>query len=470
MDVTRRTFLAGLSTAAASAWAPRRKPNLIWIMADDLGLGDLGCYGQKQIRTPNIDRLAAQGMQFDAAYAGCTVCAPSRSVLMTGLHTGHTPVRANSGGVPLLDSDVTVAELLRKAGYRTGLFGKWGLGDIGTGGAPERQGFDEYCGYLHQVHAHWFYPEFIYRNGKRLPLEGNTGGQRTTYSHDVIARHGLEFLETSRDKPFFAYFPFTIPHLELLAPEESVRPYRGKFPEWSYVDKNRHYADQPNVRAVYAGMISRLDRDVGRIAATLRRLNRERDTLLFFTSDNGAALRIWGEDYFRSTAGLRGHKQNLYEGGIRTPLLARWPGRIRPGSRTSHLFSFQDFLPTALDAAGETPPAGIDGISALPTLLGSGRQPPHDYLYWELPRYDRKHNDFFAEVPMQALRKGDWKVVRPKPDGPLELYNLKDDPMETKDLSSTQVELMSGMRNLLTAARTAPRPQKEEDSDGWWSK
>ena len=437
-------------------------------MADDLGPGDLGCYGQKHIQTPNIDRLAREGMRFNVAYAGCTVCAPSRSVLMTGLHMGHTPVRANSGGVPLLPDETTVAEKLKAAGYRTGLFGKWGLGDVGSTGAPEKKGFDEYCGYLHQVHAHWFYPEFLYRNGKRLPLEGNKDGQRTTYSHDVIEKHALEFIEGSKGKPFFAYLPFTIPHVELLVPEKYIDRYRGKFPEKPYVDPRKHYADQPESRAAYAGMVSRLDESVGKVLEAIERMGETQNTVIFFTSDNGAATRLWKEDFFSSTSGLRGHKQNMYEGGIRVPLLARWPGRISAGSQTSHQFSFQDFYPTALELAGVAPTPRIDGISAVPELLGRGTQKRHDYLYWELPRFDRKQNVFLDDLPLAALRQGDWKVVRPRPAGQLELYNLASDPTESRDVAAQNPEIVARLEKLMASARVAPRPQREEDRDSWW--
>ncbi len=469
MALSRRTFLAGLGSAAAAVYAQRRSPNIVWIMADDLGVGDLGCYGQRQIRTPHIDRLATEGMRFDQAYAGCTVCAPSRSVLMTGLHMGHTSVRGNSGGISLLDSDVTVAVLLRKAGYRTGMFGKWGLGDIGTPGAPDKQGFDEYCGYLHQVHAHWFYPEFLYQNGQRRPLPGNTGGARVTYSHDVIGQAALDFIGSASPQPYFAYLPFTIPHVELLAPADAMATYRGKFPERPYTDKNRHYADQPESRAAYAAMIGRLDSTVGQVLDQIRRRGQDRDTLIFFTSDNGGATRLWGDDYFGSYLGLRGHKQNLYEGGIRTPLLARWPGKIRPGTRTRHLFSFQDFLPTAMDVASAATPTGLDGISALPELLGRGGQRRHESLYWELPRYRRATGTFFDEIPMQALREGDWKAVRPQPNGPVELYNLAADPGETEDRAAEQPDRVRDLTAKMAASRVAPRVQTEDDRDNWWS-
>ncbi|MCW5981594.1 MAG: arylsulfatase [Bryobacteraceae bacterium] len=456
-----KTALAGsLSAALSCARGPRsRPPNIVFIMADDLGYGDLGCYGQKRIRTPNIDRIAAEGMRFTDAYAGCTVCAPSRSVLMTGLHMGHTSVRSNPGGVPLLDDDVTLAELLKPAGYATGCFGKWGLGDVGTDGVPWKQGFDEFFGYLHQVHAHFYYPEFLYRNDRRFPLEGNVNGKRVTYSHDVIAGQALDFIRRRKDGPFFCYVPFTIPHVEFLVPEDSLAEYRGKFEEKPYRDPNNHYAPQDEPRAALAAMITRMDRDVGRIMALLKEQNVDNDTLVIFTSDNGAATPIWKEDYFGSTGGLRGHKQNLYEGGIRVPFIARWPGKVEAGAVSRHPCAFWDVLPTALELAGRDIPPNADGISIAPTLLGQGDQKRHEFMYWELPRYNGKTREFAAETPMQAVRMGEWKVVRPAPDGPLELYNLSDDVGETRDVASRNPAVMAKVEEYLKRARYDPRPQ-----------
>jgi arylsulfatase A-like enzyme len=461
----RRAFLATLSgTIAASAQSRRRPPNIVFIMADDLGVGDLGCYGQKTIRTPNIDSLARDGMKFTQAYAGCTVCAPSRSVLMTGYHMGHTSVRSNPGGVPILPEDLTVAEVLKRAGYATGCFGKWGLGDNGTDGAPWKQGFDEFVGYLNQVHAHYFYPEFIYHNGERLPLAGNEGGKRTTYSHDVIASRALDFIRKHRDQPFFCYMPVTIPHLELLVPEDSASEYKGKLEEKPYVDPRKHYADQPHARATYAGMITRMDRDVGRVLDLLRELKLEDNTVVFFTSDNGSAVPLWGEDYFRSAMGLRGHKQNLYEGGIRVPMLVRWPGRIRKASVSDHAWGFWDVLPTFAEIAGVDAPSKLDGVSIVPTLLGK-KQAPERHMYWELPRYNAKAGEFFDETPMQAARMGDWKVVRPEPNGKLELYDLRQDPFEQKDLAGARQDVLARMESILASARVPPRPQKDPPQD-----
>jgi arylsulfatase A len=461
---SRRQFLATAAAPAVLRGQRRRKPNIVFIIADDLGYGDLSCYGQKYFRTPNIDRIAAEGIRFTQAYSGCTVCAPSRSVLMTGLHMGHTSVRSNPGGVPILSSDVTIAEVLKEAGYATGGFGKWGLGDKDTEGAPWKQGFDQFFGYLHQVHAHFYYPEFLYDNDKRVPLKGNDGGKRTTYSHDVIAERALDFIRSNKDRPFFCYMPFTIPHVELLVPEDSLSQYRGKFPEWAYLDKNRHYADQKEGRAAYAAMITRMDRDVGRVLSLLNELKLADDTIVFFTSDNGAALPIWKENFFESTAGLRGHKQNLYEGGIRVPMVVRWPGRIAKDTTNDRPWMFQDVLPTLAEIAGAKVPGKIDGHSIVPTLMGK-KQPAHEFLYWENPRYNAKAKDFPVEVPPQAVRMGDWKAVRPEPNGKLELYNLKTDPREERDVSSENAKVVAPIEAYLRTARVPPRPQSMPEPD-----
>jgi arylsulfatase A len=461
--------LIGTSLISCSQRATARRPNIVYIMADDLGYADVGCYGQQVIRTPNIDQLAAGGLRFTDAYAGCTVCAPSRSVLTTGYHMGHTSVRSNPGGVPLLPEDVTVGEVLKTAGYATGVFGKWGLGDIGTEGVPWKQGFDEFFGYLHQVHAHYYYPEFLYKNDQEYPLAGNENKQRRTYSHDVIADQALDFIRRHQEGPFFCYVPFTVPHLELLVPEDSLNEYKGKFPEPKpFIDQRHHYADQQYPRATFAGMVTRMDRDVGRIMALLKELNLDENTIVFFTSDNGAATPLWKDDFFHSTGPLRGHKQNFYEGGIRVPMIARWPGKIQMGAVSDHQWAFCDFLATAAELAGAEAPSKTDGISVVPALLGGRPQSKHDFLYWELPRYDGKTGQFRREVPMQAVRMGDWKAVRPKPDGPLELYNLKEDIGETKDVAADNPPALARIEDYLKGARTEPRPQSQPEHN-WWT-
>lgn len=458
--LSRRDLLA----AAPAILQTARPPNIVLIVADDLAVGDLGCYGQKQIRTPRIDRLAAEGMRFTDAYAGCTVCAPSRSVLMTGYHMGHTSVRGNTGGQSLAESDVTLPMLLKQAGYATGGYGKWGLGDRGTPGAPTKKGFDEFFGYLHQVHAHFYYPKVLVRNEELVSLPGNENGKRTTYSHDVIADRALAFIERNSKRPFFCYAPFTIPHWELLVPEDSLAEYRGKFPEKTM--KYGHYAEQSEMRAAYAAMITRMDRDVGRMVDLVRNLGQEENTLFLFTSDNGGALGILGEDHFQSSAGLRGHKQDLYEGGIRTPMIARWPGRV-PKAVDGTAWSFCDMLPTLCEIAGAKAPAGIDGISMAPTLLGRAQKRKPEWLYWELPRFDAKTNRFRDETPMQAARHGVWKAVRPKPEAPLELYNLKSDRAETTNLASKEPGVLAQMQSFLERARTPPRALNEPGVNYW---
>ena len=460
----RREFLGLMAAGPFAAAQARRPPNIVFIMADDLGYGDLGCYGGQYIKTPNIDRLAAEGMRFTQAYAGCTVCAPSRSVLMTGLNMGHTSVRSNPGGVPLLSSDVTVAELLKSAGYATGGFGKWGLGEIGTDGVPWKQGFDEFFGYLNQVHAHYFYPEFLYANDKRVPLPGNEKGARKTYSHDAIADRALEFIRRHKDGPFFCYVPFTTPHLEWLVPEDSMKPYLGKVPEQAYIDQRQHYADQPNVYAAYAGMVSRMDRDVGRIMSLLAELKLDDNTIVFFTSDNGSAISIFLKDQIKSTGGLRGHKQNLYEGGIRVPMIARWPGKVPKGVVSEYAWGFWDILPTFAELAGAKVPGKIDGASITRTLAGR-EQPGELFMYWEQPRYNNKTQTFVDEVPMQALRMGDWKLIRPEVNAKLELYNLKGDPFETRNVYGQYAKVQERMEEYLKHARVPPRPQKQPEPD-----
>ncbi|MFC1562610.1 arylsulfatase [candidate division KSB1 bacterium] len=431
-----------------------KQPNIIFIMADDLGYGHLGCYGQKKIRTPNIDRFAAEGMRFTQCYAGSPVCAPSRSVLMTGLHQGHTSVRINPGGIPLLPEDITVGEVLKQGGYTTGIFGKWGLGDKGTTGVPNKQGFDEFFGYLHQVHCHFYYPYYLFENEQKFMLPGNEGGKQQQYTHDVIMEKALEFIRSHKDSPFFLFVPFTIPHTELLVPEDSFREYEGKFPEPNpYIDRNRHYADQAAPRTTFAAMITRMDRDIGRMLDLIKQLNLDEDTIIFFTSDNGGQ-GSGGPDlvFFNGNGTLRGAKGQVYEGGIRVPMIARWPGRIEAGTVNDYVWAFWDVMPTLAEFAGVKITHTIDGISALPALLGEGKAgaelKKQRFLYWEHPA--RKNL-------MQAVRMGDWKVVRLRSDAPLELYNLKEDISEKNNVASQHPEITAEIEEYLKTASTESR-------------
>jgi arylsulfatase A-like enzyme len=413
-------------------------PNIVFILADDLGYGDLGCYGQQKIKTPNIDRLAAEGMLFTQAYAGSTVCAPSRAALMTGLHMGHARIRGNAK-VPLEATDVTVAKVLRFSGYSTGAIGKWGLGNEGTTGHPNRQGFDEWFGYLDQTHAHNYYPEYLWRNERQWKVPGNANGRRGEYSHDRFTSAALNFLRINQQRPFFLYLAYTLPHANNELGNKtgngmevpSDQPYSNE--KWPPAEKNK------------AAMITRLDSDVGKILDKIKELKLDQNTIIFFSSDNGPH-KEGGVDpkFFQSSGPLRGIKRDLYEGGIRVPLIVRWPGKIKAGSTNHVIFTFWDFLPTAAELGRSTPPKGIDGVSFVPTLLGLKQTNQHEFLYWE----------FHEGGSKQAVRMGDWKAIRLTPGKPLELYNLKDDISETTNVANKHPDIIGKIENLLKTART----------------
>jgi arylsulfatase A-like enzyme len=445
--------------STSSAAEPGRRPNVIFLLADDLGYGDLGCYGQQKIRTPNIDRLAAEGMRFTQFYAGAAVCAPSRCVLLTGLHTGHAHIRDNGelpteGQRPIPASTVTVAEVLKAGGYHTGIVGKWGLGGPGTEGEPNRQGFDHWFGYLCQRQAHRYYPPHLWRNGEKVILGKNQGGARGEYSHDRVADEAIRYIEdrasgAQKQTPFFLYVAFTIPHVDLDAPDDSMKPYLGQWEEKPF--PGNHYRAEAKPRAAYAGMVSRMDRDVGRIMAKLKESGIDDDTLVLFSSDNGPT-NAGGSDagFFRSAGGSRGLKGSLFEGGIRTPLVARWPGRVAAGSTSDHVGAFWDMLPTFSEVAGAPLPAGThtDGVSFLPTLLGRPGQKKHDYLYWETP----------AARGLQAVRLGDWKGVKvgvkQNPAAKVQLFDLKADPGEQRDVAGDHGDVVAKIEGVMREART----------------
>ncbi|HUR56216.1 MAG TPA: arylsulfatase, partial [Opitutaceae bacterium] len=422
---------------ASSRTAAATTPNIIFILADDLGYGDLGSYGQKLIRTPRLDRMAREGMRFTQAYAGAPVCAPSRCVLLTGKHTGHSRIRANSDR-SLLAEDATMTEALKSAGYATGVFGKWGLGLEGSPGAPWRKGVDEFLGYLDQTHAHAYYPEYLMKNGARLEIPENRNGQRRVYSHDLLANGALDFIRRHKDGPFFLYVPFTIPHAEVAVPEDSLAEYRGKWPEPKPFAGAKTYAAQKEPRAVRAAMITRLDRDVGRILDLLDELKLAENTLVMFSSDNGP-ITAGGQDpdFFDSNGPLRDLKFTLYEGGIRVPFIARWPGKIARGTESAHVADFADLWPTFAELAGARAPAGGDGVSIAPTLLGqAAKQKPRDHHYWEA-------------APAQAVRRGDWKLFRAATDRTPELYNLASDIGETKNVAGAHPDVVAALEKLL---------------------
>ena len=431
---------------AESAFAESSdRPNIIFIMADDLGYGDLGCYGQKRIKTPHIDRLAREGMRFTDFYAGSTVCAPSRCVLMTGYHTGHTFIRGN-GKDNLRPGDVTVAEVLKEAGYATCLAGKWGLGHEGSTGVPTRQGFDHFFGYLDQHHAHNYYPRFLVRNEKRVllknvvPKEGQYGQgvatKKIDYSHDLIAAEALSFIDRSHEKPFFLYLSLTLPH----ANNEAGR--RGmEVPELgAYADN-----DWPLVQKEHAAMISRMDSDVGRVIDRLEKYGIDENTIVLFTSDNGPHREGGNDPDFNDSNGpLNGIKRSLTEGGIRVPMIARWPGKVAAGSTSSHAGAFWDVMPTLADLAGSTGkvPADIDGISFAPTLLGRGKQKAHDFLYWA----------FYERGGARAARQGNWKAVQQPYSTPVRLYDLSSDIGEKNDIAAKHPEVVAKLTKLMDQA------------------
>jgi arylsulfatase A-like enzyme len=446
-DFLKTAAMTGIATTISgcvSAWhkSDAGKPNIIYILADDLGYGDLGCFGQKDIRTPNLDRMAHEGMRFTQHYSGSTVCAPSRSCLLTGLHTGHTSIRGNKeyypeGQHPLPAEAVTIAEVLKRAGYATGAFGKWGLGYPGSDGDPINQGFDEFFGYNCQRFAHNYYPYFLRHNDKKVMLPGNEGKKTEQYAPDMIQEQTLQFIEANKDKPFFLFVPNVIPHAELLVPDDDiVRSYRGKFPEQPYegIDEGPNYkiggyGSVKTPRANFAAMVTRLDR---------------------YVSDNGPhAEGGTNPAYFDSSGGLRGQKRDLYEGGIRVPMIAWWPGKITAGSNTNHISAFWDVMPTFAELTAADVPEDIDGISFLPTLLGrKHKQKEHDYLYWE----------FHERGGKQAVRKGNWKAIRLEvkkdPNGPLELYNLSTDPREKNNIASNHPGIVRQMEQIMRQAHT----------------
>jgi arylsulfatase A-like enzyme len=438
--MTRRHFLSAAAATAMQAQQTPSKPNILLILADDLGYGDTGCYGQKQIRTPNIDRLAADGVRFTQAYAGSTVCAPSRCSMMTGYHTGHARTRGNKfPDLPLRLEDLTFTEILKRSGYRTGLVGKWSLGGLGSTGYPTRKGFDDWLGFFNQSHAHNYYPEYLLDNDTVSVLRGNLGTQKKDYAHDLFTQRALQFLRVKESKPFFLKLAYTIPH----ANNEMGRD-TGNGME---VPSTDDYADKtwPAPDKNFAAMVTRMDRDIGQLMRTLAETGQDQNTLVIFTSDNGPH-REGGHDpdFFDSNGPLRGIKRDLYDGGIRVPFLARWPAAIRPGRVSDHVFAFWDMLPTVCELTGSPVPNGIDGISFAPSLLGRSGQQVHEYLYWEF------HEGGFK----QAVRIGDWKAVRPGPAAPTEIYNIKDDIGETRNLAGSQADLVRRAEGLFSTART----------------
>ncbi len=448
-----------LPLTAAPGPAPTMHPNIIMILADDLGYGDLGCYGQKQIQTPNIDRLAAEGVRFTQFYTGAPVCAPARNTLMTGQHTGHTQIRGNAK-IDLRPEDVTVAQVLHDAGYATGLVGKWGLGQEGTGGAPNHKGFDYFFGYVDQTMAHNYYPTYLVRNETRVPLRNRVphpgkygqgvATKKIDYSADLIADDAVTFVRDHRDKPFFLYFAATLPHAN-----DEAKPNGMEVPDYGpYADR-----DWPAPEKGYAAMVTRLDAEVGRIMAELKTLQLDENTIVFFTSDNGPhAEGGYHPTFFNSGGGLRGIKRDLYEGGIREPMIARWPGHTPAGTTSTFVGYFPDFLPTAAELAGAKAPPHVDGLSFVSTLVGETRtQSAHPFLYWEF---------YEPHKSAQAVRTGDWKGIRnPIFTGAIELYDLANDAVEQHNVASNHPDVVAQIRTDMERAHVPSPLWKVPDPD-----
>lgn len=454
------------------AQTTRQKPNIIYIYADDLGYGELGCYGQQKIKTPNLDKIAKEGIRFTQHYTGAPVCGPARAMLMTGKHSGHVYIRGNyelggfedekeGGQMPLPEGTFTIPKMLKKAGYTTGMIGKWGLGMNNTTGNPNQQGFDYYYGYLCQKQAHNFYPTHLWENGQWDTLnnpsfmvhqriaEGSPDSafekfKGKDYAVTKMAEKTLAFIKANKNKPFFLYLPYTGPHVALQAPDEAVKEYIGQFDEQPYYG-NRGYAPSKYPLSTYAAMITYMDKQIGRIMALLKELNLDKNTIVMFSSDNGATFDVGGADtkFFNSTGGLRGRKQDLYEGGIRIPFIARWPIKIPARKTTSHISAQFDLMATLAELTG-TKAWPNDGVSFMPTLLGKDKQQKqHPFLYFEFPE----------KGGQVAIRIGDWKGVKSNmkkdKNAAWEIYNLKTDVNEATDVAALHSELVKQFDNIL---------------------
>lgn len=472
-----------LATPSALSVAAQRaaRPNVIFVLADDLGYGELGCFGQQHIRTPHLDRLAKQGMRLTQHYSGNAVCAPSRCVLMTGLHPGHAFIRNNrsvepEGQYPIPAGTATVARLLGQQVYATGAFGKWGLGPPASHAEPLAQGFDRFFGYNCQAVAHNYYPTYLWDDRQRLPLDNPkfSAHQRlpedadvndasayavyegNQYAPDLICDAARQFIRQHQDEPFFVYVPTTVPHLALQVPDDSLEEYAGQFDDAPY-DGSRRYLPHHKPRAAYAAMVTRMDREIGRLVELVDELGLTEQTIFIFSSDNGPAEDgLGGADsaFFNSAGPLRSRKGWLYEGGIRVPTIVRWKGHIAPGSTSDRVSGFEDWLPTILELvdAKQATPDGLDGISMAPTLLGQD-QPPRPFLYREFPAYDGQ----------QSVRMGDWKGIRQnlmprgknaEPNMHIELYNLADDIGETRDVSAAHPEIVAQIESIMREQHT----------------
>ncbi|QZE13687.1 arylsulfatase [Halosquirtibacter laminarini] len=460
-----KSFVASqvLLFGAADAFSQEStNPNVIFILADDLGYGDVGYLGQSKFPTPNIDKLVSKGVVFTQHYSGSTVCAPSRSALLTGFHTGHTPIRGNAevrpeGQKPIPSSSFTMGELFQKHGYYTGVFGKWGLGYPGSEGVPSKQGFDYFYGYNCQRMAHNYFPEYLWENNHKVELKGNLNNQTNDYAVDLIHDKAIDFIREHKNEPFFMYYATPLPHAELFMPEKYIDPFKGKYlPEKKYkgVDsgpmlKQGGYRSQNNCHATFAAMVTLLDKQVGDIMAEVKRQGLEKNTIIVFTSDNGPHMEGGADPrYFDSNGPFKGFKRDLYEGGIHVPMAIVWEGKIAKGSSSDHLSAFWDYMPTFAELLDDDTDISYDGVSMLPSILDKGRQKNHDLLYWE----------FHGVNGRIACRKGKWKLViydvTKAKDSKIFLYNLKSDPYEKTDLAASHPSIVKRMLKEVKASHT----------------
>ncbi len=454
------SIAAGFTLAAFTPLHAQQKPNVVFIVADDLGYGDLSCYGQEKFQTPHIDRLALNGTRFTRSYSGTTVSAPSRASLMTGLHTGHAPVRGNremkpEGQYPLPAETFSLFHLFKNAGYTTGAFGKWGLGQPGSTGDPNNQGVDDFFGYNCQLLAHNYYPDHLWHNQTKIDLPENRNGQFCTYAQDLIQSKALEFIDNHSNNPFFLYVPMILPHAELVVPEDSIiRQLRGSFEEQPYkgVDSGPTfrmggYMSQEYPRATHAAMVKRIDLYVGQIIDKLKETGVYENTLIVFTSDNGPHREGGGDpDFFNSNGIYRGYKRDLYEGGIRVPTIISWQKKVPAGKESSFSFAFWDYLPTFAELLKQKTPVGTDGISVLPAILGRKGQKERDYFYFEFQELGGR----------QAVIKGDWKLLHLDicKEERFELYNLASDPSENHNLIDLFPLKAKELEDVMKTART----------------
>ena len=458
MSKRQALIISALALASCNSMKDNQKPNVIFILADDLGYGDLSCLGQTNFHTPNIDRLASEGMLFTQHYSGATVSAPSRSSLLTGLHGGHSPVRDNKemeteGQYPMSSEHWTLFDLFNQEDYVTGVFGKWGLGYPGSDGDPKAHGVDDFYGYNCQRYAHSYFPDYLWDNDTKVILEGNRNGQENDYAPYLIHDQAVEFIRDHKDEPFFMMYTNVLPHAEFRLPANLMEPFIGKFGQETpftgkgLPDKFRigAYMPQDNPKAAFAAMVTLLDSQVGDIMQTLEEEGLADNTIVVFASDNGPHIEAGATPgYFGSSGGFRGVKRDLYEGGIHIPFIVRWDGKVKPGSVSEHVSAFWDFLPTMADVLGVSDEHHTDGISFLPELTGEGIQEEHDYLYWEYHRAGGR----------QAVRKGNWKAVAYGVEGGrnIELYDLSSDPSESRDLAEQYPEIIAQMDSIMCAA------------------